>query len=240
MVYESGQWIEAGAPDSVSLPLESSELPSYLIVAWQSGTDNAQASWAANIDDRAALPPPKELAELPVEVLISALAASRPLPAAIEHELRRREKPNAHAAHPDLDALKRFDGSRLLLQRTRELSLALWRLEQRLAKPFTSIEVLRWRLHGALGPVAIADGLLEATNDRRSLPGEGQFLMAELALTLAAIDWRAGAPISDFGLVRTVVAEAIERIRRTYLMLPPVDDPALRAYVEEAFAEVAR
>lgn len=238
VIYRTNDWDKAGNPETVCLPLETEELPSYLAVTWWHGGEQSQASWAVNIEDRAALPPPKELAELPVEVLISALAASRPLPAAIEYELRRRAKTTQNSTDSDLDPLKRFDSSHLLLQRTRELSFALWRLEQRLARPFTSIEVLRWRLHGALGPIAIADGVLAAAQQGRSLPGEGHFLMAELALLLSAVDWKACAPGLDASLVSDVVAEVVSRLRTAFLALPPAEDASLRAYVEEAFAEV--
>ncbi len=76
-----------------------------------------------------------------------ALASTRPLPVALEHELRRRERLDKTSAYMELDPLRRFDDSGLLLQRVRQTSLALWRLQGRLGRPTTSLDALHWRLH---------------------------------------------------------------------------------------------
>ena len=166
-------------------------LPAYLDVRWQDGIDTLHATWTANVENRAALPPPAELGALPVEILLAALSSTRPLPAALEQELRRRERRTQQDnGAVELDPLRRFDSSGMLLQRARHLSLALWRLQQRLSRPATNLDVVAWRLNGAFGPVAIADGVVAAAYDERSLPGEGHFVLAELALTLSAVNWQ--------------------------------------------------
>lgn len=239
-VLSATKWREADTPASVSLELLSDILPPYLVVRWEDSEGRKEATWPANIDDPASLPPPRELAELPVEVLLSALATSRPLPAAVELVLRRKKNQRQTSGKTELDPHKRFDNSRLLLQRTRELSLALWRLNQRLQRPVSTVEVLKWRLHGALGPVAIANGLLEAAQAGRTLPGEAHFLMAELALTIAGIDWAGAAPSIDVYSVHTERGLVIEHIRNCYRHLPSVNDTGLAAYVERAFAEATQ
>jgi hypothetical protein len=65
-------------------------------------------------------------------------------------------------------------------------------------------------------------------------------MMAELALTIAGIDWARAAPSIDAYSVHTEVGRVIEQIRNSYRQLPSVNDTALAAYVESAFAEAAQ
>jgi hypothetical protein len=220
--------------------LPEGPLPAYLIVRWSDGDVTCQGTWTANVDDRAALPPPAELAELPVDVLLAALASTRPLPIALEQELRRRERLDGTADHVDLDPLRRFDDSGLLLQRARHLSLALWRLQDRLSRPTTSLDALQWRLRGAFGPVAIADGLVVAASTDRALPGEAHFLLAELALTIAAVDWPAVAGGIDDRQVRKLVSDVLSQLEDRRMQLPPAPDPSLDRYARDALKSAQR
>jgi hypothetical protein len=214
-------------------------LPAYLDVQWQEGTSTLHATWIANVENRAALPPPAELAELPVDLLIAALSSTRPLPVALEEELRRRERRAQQGNEAiELDPLRRFDSSGMLFQRTRQLSLALWRLQQRLSRPATSLDVIAWRLNGAFGPVAIADGVVAAAHDERSLPGEGHFMLAELALTVSAVNWSQAAPGLDQDRVGQLVADVLTHIEERRRALPPSPDPALSNYAREALTAV--
>jgi hypothetical protein len=172
-------------------------------------------------------------------VLLAALASTRPLPVALEHELRRRERSGRDAERAELDPLRRFDDSGLLLQRTRQISLALWRLQDRLGRPATSVDALHWRLHGAFGPLAIADGLVRAAGEQRTIPGEAHFLLAELALTVAAVDWSHVAAGIDMKAGRALVAEVLDAIADRRFALPHSPDPALDTYVRDAL-EAAR
>ncbi len=239
LVLTSEQWTGDGAPPSVSVELLAEPLPAYLMVRWGDGSDELQATWAANVADRSSLPPPAELAELPVDVLLAALASTRPLPVALEHELRRRDRA-AGDGGLDPDPLRRFDDSTLLLHRVRHLSLALWRLQERLARPATSIDALHWRLYGALGPLAIADGLVKAAQDERAIPGEAHFLLAELALAIASVDWEdvgGGVDPSElWRLVRGVLAALAERCAD----LPRAPDPTLNDYLSDALQAARR
>lgn len=236
-LLQADGWRSSGSPATLRLPLGQDPLPPYLVVRWSDDEGGCQATWPVNVEDRSALPPPAELADLPVEILLAALASSRPLPVALEHELRSAERTDG-SSDAELDPLKRFDSSALLLQRTRHLSLALWRLEQRLARPVSSIEVVRWRLHGAVGPVAIAEGLVKAAKDNRTLPGEPHFLLAELALTVAAVNWVAVGATLDRRLVRCEVTEVLQAINNLRQLLPDVGDEGLSRYVDDAFSEV--
>ncbi len=240
VLLTANAWRTAGSPRDSAVDLPDEALPAYLLVHWDADEDSCQATWTANVEDRSALPPPAELAELPVDVLLAALASTRPLPVALEHELRRRARTDGKGDRLELDPLLRFDASGLLLQRTRHLSLALWRLQDRLGRPATSLEAVHWRLHGAFGPLAIADGLVSAAREQQTLPGEAHFLLAELALTIAAVDWSRVAVTIDLKHVRGLVSDVLGAIEERRQTLPPAPDPALDAYVRDALQAARR
>lgn len=239
VVLSSVLWRSDGSRSSTTVDLPDEALPAYLLVRWDADGESLQATWLANVEDRSALPPAAELAELPVEILLAALASTRPLPVALEHELRRQERVGESASALELDPLRRFDDTGLLLQRARHISLALWRLQERLGRPTTSVDALHWRLHGAFGPLAIADGLVIAARDQQSLPGEAQFLLAELALTIAAVDWRKATPEISPQRVGELVSDVLTSLEERRKDLPPASDAALDRYVRDAL-EAAR
>lgn len=238
-VLTAEQWTGGGAPPSVSVELPAEPLPAYLVVRWAEGSDELQATWAANVADRSSLPPPAELAELPVDVLLAALASTRPLPVALEHELRRRDRV-AVDGRVDLDPLRRFDDSTLLLHRVRHVSLALWRLQERLARSATSIDALHWRFYGAVSPLAIADGLVKAAQDERAIPGEAHFLLAELALAVASVDWTQVGGDVDPSELRELVRGVFAALAERFADLPPAPDPTLNDYVSDALQAARR
>jgi hypothetical protein len=238
-LLDADSWQADGSRAETHVTLHSEGLPAFLVVRWTDSSGPSQATWVANVTDRASLPSPAKLSELPVDVLLAALASTRPLPVALEQELRRRERLKATASSIDLDPLRRFSGSGQLLQRARRISLALWRLQERLSRPTNSMDTLRWRLSGALGPLTIAEGIVADAAGDHVLPGEAHFLLAELALTIAAVDWSAVAgtlnPVQTNGLVSEVLAK-LEALRKD---LPKAPDQALDKYVQDAL-EVAR
>jgi hypothetical protein len=240
-VLTADAWRAADSPRMAEVGLPGTTLPAYLDVRWQHGADSLHATWTVNVLDRGALPPPAELAQLPVDLVLAALSSTRPLPVALEEEWRHREW---HAKEGicaiELDPLRRFDSSGMLLQRTRRLSLALWRLQHRLSRPATSLDVIAWRLNGAFGPAAIADGVVTAADAEQSLPGEAHFRLAELALTVSAVDWYQVTPELDQYAVGQLVAAVLDHIEERRQALPPAPDPALDRYVREALAAARR
>jgi hypothetical protein len=239
-LLDATAWRDAGTPRSLTVRLPGGVLPAYLIVHWSDATGELRATWTANVEDRGALPPPEELRNLPVALLLEALASTRPLPEAVERELRRLERAGDGDGRSELDPLTRFDDRALLLQRTRRVSLALWRLEERLDRPATSLDAVQWRLHGPFGPVAIANGLLAAAHAGELLPGEPQFLIAELALTVAAVDWRAVAPFLPPQEVAAVVSAAMDAIDERRSELGAAEDDAIERYVTDALKAARR
>lgn len=187
-LVDSAQWEAAGGPARYQCALVPSSLPSALDITWPGRAGQAHATWAVNVADLDVLPPPADLRDLPVDVLLNVLASTRPLRIALEVELRRHQK--GLAGHDDeLNPLKRFDSSGLLLHRVKHASAAFWGLQRRLARPLGSLDSLEWRLGGIIGPRVIAAGLVAKVGRGQLRPAEAAFLLGELALTLARVDW---------------------------------------------------
>jgi hypothetical protein len=190
-----------------------------------------------NVGDLAILPPPSELRDLPSSVLLAVLASTRPIREAFEQALRR-ARPAGKEVDVELDPLKRFDSSGFLLQRIRRAAGAFWGLEQRLGRPIPSIEALEWRLSGSIGPVTLAERLVDEARTNRQLIGETQFLLAELAMTVANVPWTKLSQHVDKRKVRVRVERTIATLRdfseqlRAEEQLPP----SLEHYIDEAFA----
>jgi hypothetical protein len=208
-------------------------------VRWQADAGELGATWLVNVADLAILPPPSELRELPSSVLLSVLASTRPIREALERELRR-----AHARVVDggvdteLDPLKRFDSSGFLLQRIRRAAGAFWGLEQRLGRPIPSVEALEWRLSGSIGPVTLAQRLVDEARTNSQLVGETQFLLAELAMTVVAVPWAKLSGRVDRQVVQVHVSETLDVLRQLSNELAAEQPPpeTLHDYIEASFA----
>lgn len=239
----SGQELPQGntTESAVTLPLERDEhLPPFLTVAWEDSAGPLSATWIVNILDKGALPAPSELTGLPIDVVLGALASSRPLTHALEEELRRMTRRQLQPADAHLDPLRRFDDSGLLLRRTRHHSLALWRLKERLDRPAANLDTIVWRLRGPLGPIRIAEGMAEATQEGETVEGEAAFLIAELALTIAGVDWERASGIVPINETLELVRATLEELKEIAGRLPVTGAPELDTYVLDAFAEVLR
>jgi hypothetical protein len=123
------------------------------------------------------------------------------------------------------------------------MSEALVGLRRRLEDPVVSVDAYRWRVEGPFGPLAIADGVIEA-GVRATSPGERSFMLAELALTVSAVD--PGLPSRYAADLRPEVASclagAVLQIRRCCAELEKDgrEAPAVSAYVDDAFARALR
>jgi len=208
-------------PDGEVTTLEWPALrpPSGLWVSWSGAP--ARAWWPVQVRAMADLPPPDELRDLPFDVLIQILTASRPLHVVLRDYLRRRAAAGTEDNPPVLfDPLRRVDSSRFLLQRTRRVGLALTALRARLERPVHTEESLAWRLDGPVGVAAVRDSILrEARGD-----GEKAFLLCELALELS----RCRPTPAAGALPADRVAEAVQaQIQRILQELEDLADPAI-------------
>ena len=157
--YSEFEWVANGSLPEVRLKWQFDAPPSGFWVRWQNS--DGSAWWQVNVLSSAALPPPDELKDLPLEVLISILSSARPLHRVIGEYLRRRkQKPPSLPDTTEVDPHKRVDASQFLLQRTRRISLALSTLRERLERPVSTVDALHWRLRGPVGVMAVADAIV--------------------------------------------------------------------------------
>ena len=174
-LLDATAWRGHGQPVrmEVSLPANLEVLPFLLDVDWTAAGESNRAGWIVNIGPEAVLPPPSELTGLSSDVLLAILASTRPLREAIENALRAkstRKKPGGD----ELDPLKRFDDSGLLIQRVRRASAALWGIARRLSARCSSLDALEWRLAGTLGPEHVARKLADAASPLYATLDEAQ------------------------------------------------------------------
>ena len=214
--------------------LKGERLPLFVFVEWVDEGEPRQCGWAVNVTEPGRLPPPDELRDLPVDALLRALASMRPMHEALTLELRRHER---ISTDPELDPLRRYSDSGQLFARARRLSAALSGLQRRLERPASNLDALKWRLRGPFGPLGLAQRIVdELEGSEKAIRGEASFLLAELALTLARVDWSSTARLLPLEVVqaeaRFVLKEVKKLARRTKL-----DDPALAKYVHKALAE---
>jgi hypothetical protein len=229
-VLESAGWIEGDRQTMVVIPWASKRPPSSLEVHWQD-QDKGEciAPWVVNVADTSALPPPDELGSLSLAELVEILTSARPLHEVMLRILRRRDGETAAAAHPEVDPHKKVDTSQFLLRRMRRVAQALEGLRERLQQPVASPEALRWRLHGPIGPIALANRLAEED------PDGAAFMIAEVATTLHGIAWEPLGPLRESDL-RPHVTETLRALHELALRSPA--PPNLANYVTTAFQEL--
>jgi hypothetical protein len=236
-------WEHAGRLSLFDLPTPNGELPFNIAIRWRARDGETRVgSLPVNVTDPAGLPPPAELRELPVDLLIRALASLRPLHEAADAEARRRRRRERKTEKPlsELDPLRRFSPSGQLLYRTQELSGALAGLQQRLERPAASLDAFLWRVTGPFGPVQIAEKLIAERRANRSIPGEEAFMLAEIGLTLAAIDVEKASRLipERKRRMRRVLRDAVNALENMCGELDPASP--LTAYVRGAFSRARR
>jgi hypothetical protein len=237
VLVDRSRWVREESPPELRVPLVSGETPFFVYVEWSDGNGPHRAGWPINVTEPGLLPPPEELRDLPVEALLRALASTRPLYESLVNALRELRAMPDSGDISDLDPLKRYSASGQLFQRTRRLSAALSGLRRRLERPASNLDALVWRLEGPFGPKAVAEGLLRDIGETRgAIKGEASFLIAELALTLARVDWDSTARILGIETVQRHARKAIDDVRELAEQRLPADR-RLKAYVKQALAE---
>lgn len=231
VLVDRAAWEAAGRPAHMELEWTAKRPPSALEVVWEgAGGEKIRSLWVVNVTDAAGLPPPDELRELPLEILVEILTSARPLHEALRRAWRRLEQAGDKAPDVVFDPHKKVDTRNYLLRRVRRISGALEGLRHRMERPVYDEDGLRWRLHGPVGPVALARML--AVEE-----GEGAgFMVSEVALTLQLTDWGRAEEYLGRRAVRQEVASAIGALRQL------ADDTAgpenLAAYVRDSFGKV--
>lgn len=198
---------QAPTAQPVAVPWASMTPPSGFVVEWPAAT--GAAWWPVDVDSAATLPPPDELRNLPLDVLLRVLTSARPPHQVLADWIRKsRRQAGIKDRQVPYDPHAAVDTSGFLLQRLRVVSQALTALRQRLEKPMPTREALAWRLHGPFGPLALAKALAQHAQS----PAETAFLTTELALELARV--RPGVdehaiPASE---VRAAIVDVIDQI----------------------------
>jgi hypothetical protein len=221
-------WDERGRPVALRLAWGSNRPPAGFRVI-RAGIDGA-AWWPVNVRDGASLPPPAELSDLPLEVLIEILTSAKPLHLALQRWLTRQEGLGADGPELLLDPHARVDTSTFLLQRTRRVSWALDALRRRLERPVSSAEALNWRLRGPVGVQAISRAIVKEARSSE----ERAFLLAELMLELARVhpaEISGGLRSSE---VKAELCQIISELRALLSAESLPDDPAFCAYIAAA------
>lgn len=209
------EWHSVASPKSYSLAWKGRP-PSGFWVTWAKATGNAW--WPINVASPSDLPPPDELRDLPLDVLINILTSARPLHEALRGYLKKKDRARdkeSPSTSVDLDPHKRVDTSGFLLQRTRRFSWALSGLRSRLERPVSTDECLQWRISGPVGVMAVADALTREakTDDERT------FLLAELALELTRVKPKSAPGSLSAHTVRKALRAAAHQLQ-ALLLLP--------------------
>jgi hypothetical protein len=223
-------WVGHGSPATLRLAWASNRPPAGFRII-RPGVDGA-AWWPVNVRDGASLPPPAELSDLPLEVLIEILTSAKPLHLALQRWLTRQKAHGVDGPEVLLDPHDRVDTSAFLLQRTRRVSWALDALRTRLERPVASREALEWRLRGPVGVQAISRAIVKEARSSE----ERAFLLAELMLELARVrpsEISGGLRRSD---IKAGLTEMIAELRVLLAAESLPNDPVFRAYLETATA----
>jgi hypothetical protein len=172
---------------------------------------------------------------LTLETLLDILASTRPLHKAVVEALGKRRC--RKSSDVELDPHKRVNTATFLLQRTKRVAMALERLRERLERPVGSVEALDWRLHGPIGPRALADAF---RRDARSAD-EARFFLAELALALkrVRVDQGARGGVEASVIGKRLVA-SIADLEEQVASVQGANGVAMEHYITEAFAEARR
>ncbi|GIW93075.1 MAG: hypothetical protein KatS3mg110_1116 [Pirellulaceae bacterium] len=228
---DEATWQAQGAKLTTRVSWPGHRPPSGFTVRWHNS--GGAAWWPVVVARAEVLPPPAELRDLPLEVLIDVLTSARPLHQAMQGWLRRQKDKEGGMARVELDPHRRVDTSAFLLQRTRRVSWALRALRERLSRPVPTAECLQWRLWGPVGAKALAKALLR---EKRS-DQEKAFLLTELALELSRVQPRREPGCLEPETVKQEVRRLIEELQHEVRATSLQGLPDLQAYIDEAFRE---
>ncbi len=228
-------WEAQGGPATTTIPIDQSTLPTYVLVRW----DGNKAPWAVLAEDRIALPPGPALASLRARQFLDMLARGCTLGDVLREELERAGAMAEVRAGINVDPLKRLEVERSLLRRGRVLAASLSGMQRRLERQVVTLETLRCRLAGPLGPDFVAKKMVEGCNAGEVPRAEAIFTIAEIALSVGRVNWSYVLEHVDALQGRALVGETLGRL--DVLRSCIGDEPAnLVAYSCRAITEARR
>lgn len=234
-VLNESKWRDAGKLTTIKIPWPYGRPPSGFAVNWDGCI--AEAWWPVNVDRAGSLPPPDELKDLPLEMLLDILTSARPLyqavkPWLMKHGKRECQKEELQGQY---DPHRRVNTSAFLLQRTRRVSLALTALRKKLERPVPSVEALEWRLYGVVGIRAIADCIIkEAMNEQ-----EKAFLLTELVLEMTRVQPQGTPGYISTQKVKKEIKKALEKICVEANEASSRSGKGIRKYISKALQELS-
>lgn len=232
-LYNSNKWKSAERPSNVIIEYDEQRPPSGLFVKWDKLT--VTVWWPINILNSSVLPPPEELKNLPLDVLLSVLSSSKPPHRVISEWLRKQIKTNSEKEDsPLIDPHKRVNTSTFLLQRTRKISYSLTALKEKLEKPIYTIESLHWRVFGPIGVKALYKAILETAKSEE----EKAFLLTETALELANLKPQINKETIRLAEFKKTIKEIIIELKVEINNLNISSDQPLSDYINNAFQEI--
>ena len=231
------QWQEGGSLPTTTVPVGQEALPMFVVVQWDDRP--TPCPWAVIADDRLELPPGPRLAGLRAQHLLDALATGRSLGEILREELEGSEAVAEACGEISPDPLKRLDIRDSLLRRGRALAKSLNAMEHRLERQVITLETLRARLAGPLGPEFVATKVLEAYTAGEQSSADAAFTIAEIALSVGRVDWSHVLEYVDTALGESLIAETLNRLDmlRKQVNNAPSD---LASYAGRAIIEARR
>lgn len=227
-IFSEKAWETDGRPTAVAVPWDEDSPPSGFWVTWK---DAQKAWWPVNVMSFSVLPPPIEIRDLPLEVLIRILSSARPLHQVMRPWLKKLGTGDQLHLKPELDPHKRVDTSGFLIQRTRRISYALTALREKLSAPVFTKETLEWRLYGPVGVKALCDAILrEAHSDE-----ERAFLLAETALELSQVEPREVENSLPADVIRKEIKKLITAFSETVQTEYKKGRRSIRDYIKSSF-----
>jgi len=232
-LYNSAKWVSDSKPSVIKIEYDGQRPPSGLFVKWDK--ISVFIWWPINILNSSVLPPPEELKDLPLDVLLNVLSSSKPPYRVISQWLKRQKKNSIEKEiGPLIDPHKRVNTSMFLLQRTRKISYSLTTLKEKLEKPIYTIESLHWRIFGPIGVKALSKAILETAKSEE----EKAFLLAETALELAKVKPKINKETISLAEFKQVLTEIVTQLKAEVSNLKVDSNLSLKEYIENVFREI--
>ncbi|OYD71386.1 hypothetical protein [Rhodococcus sp. OK302] len=229
-------WTALGRIAEITRNLLPHELPSFVDVTWSGNI----SPWTVVVDDPHLLPLGRSTADLSARDLFAALAAGKSVAAVAEEN--QRNAVQVKELGFAWDPLARFDDPSSLLREGRSLAAAYLQLQSRLSRRAPTADAIQARLAGLLGPISLADKVVESVSGQNDSAAGGLFKLAELALAVGRTNWAAAwADLSEDDVLqaRRAVIDAIQHLSSAIKSIAsgPVD---ITDYAHRATQEALR
>lgn len=229
------QWEARGGPETTIVSLGQSPPPTYILVCF----DGVEVPWAVLADDRLALPPGPALASLRAQQLLEALATGRSLGDIVREGLDWAVAESKVTGGIVVDPLKRLEIKESLLRQGRALAASLTAMQRRLDRQVLTLDTLRARLEGPLGPEFVATKVVEACQNGEQTRAQALFTVAEIALVVGRVRWSDVLEHVDGQSGRKLVDATLDRLEMLHREICE-ESTDLASYAERAMRESRR